>query len=138
MVSQRPFADVAQLFTKSDEAWARASREDVLEAFASHPRIGESKAKTEVSAASASWAKGEQRGMAGATKAARERIAELNAAYEARFGFVYIVCATGKTPEEMISIAEKRLANDPVAEFAIATEEQRKITRIRLQKVMAS
>ncbi len=68
----------------------------------------------------------------------REAIASVNREYERRFGYIYIVCATGKTPEEMLALARERLGNDPATELVVAAEEQRKITRLRLDKLLAT
>ncbi len=115
--------------TAGDAIWRSLAPADWLEAFAAHPKIGER-------ARSSSWSDREQSGMRSAAEDVRGRLASGNAEYESRFGYIFIVCATGKTAEEMVAALEARLANDPAAELGIAAEEQRKITGIRLAKLM--
>ena len=83
------------------------------------------------------WAAGEQAGAASASDAVRDRLAIRNRDYEARFGYIFIVCATGKSADEMLEIVERRLTNDAAVELGIAAEEQRKITHLRLTKLLA-
>jgi OHCU decarboxylase len=106
---------------------------DWLEAFACHPRIGERKV-THVSAQSAAWSRQEQSAAASATERVLSELAEGNALYEERFGFTYIVCATGKSADEMLAILQRRLTNDRAAELREAAEQQRQILQIRLGK----
>src|SRR5262249_36016138 len=101
MMDARPLADV---FTAADEIWASVERDDVLEAFAAHPRIGERKGSA--------WSASEQSGTAAAAADTMRALAEANAEYERRFGHIYIVCATGKSAEEMLQLAQQRLSND--------------------------
>ena len=89
-----------------------------------------------VAAGAAAWSTQEQAGAAGASADVRERLAARNRDYEARFGYIFIVCATGKSADEMLSMLEQRLTNDPNEELEIAAEEQRKIMRIRLAKLL--
>jgi OHCU decarboxylase len=136
MVALRPFQTVETLSLTADEVWSTMEEADWIEAFASHPRIGERKS-TPRQNQSAAWSKQEQSGAASAASAASdvlEQLAEGNAAYEQRFGFTYIVCATGKSADEMLGILERRLANDRAAELREAAEQQRQITQIRLRK----
>jgi len=118
-------------------AWARRMA-DWREAFRSHPRIGERKAGAGQTGRERAWSAGEQAGMAAAADATRDALAEGNRAYEARFGYIYIVCATGRSADEMLALLRARLANDDATEIRVAAEEQRKITRIRLEKLLAS
>lgn len=111
----------------ADECWANLGPRDWLEAFTHHPRIGE-----RVSGAEAS----EQAGAQSADDLIKAQIADVNRQYEARFGHIYIVCASGKSAEEMLAIARSRLQNDPAAELGIAAEEQRKIMHLRLEKIL--
>lgn len=131
IAARRPFLDVRALITASDEIWNRLSREDWLEAFSQHPRIGEGSASTPASAQSAGWSAHEQQEVADSDRAA---LAEANRVYEQRFGRVFIVCATGKSAAEMLSILHQRLRNDRETELLEAAEEQRKITNLRLRK----
>jgi OHCU decarboxylase len=138
MVKRRPFTSRAAVFSAADEIWRSLGPGDWLEAFSHHPRIGERLAAAPGAAPRNEWAAGEQSGMQHARDAVREAIASVNREYERRFGYIYIVCATGKTPEEMLALARERLGNDPAAELVIAAEEQRRITRLRLDKLLAT
>ncbi len=106
-----------------------------LEAFSHHPQIGE-KAATG-SESHRRWAAGEQAGARVATEDVKTRMARGNRDYFEQFGYIYIVCATGKSAEEMLALLEERLQNDPARELPIAAEQQRQITRIRLEKLLA-
>lgn len=141
MLAARPFADQSQLFSAADRSWKELSREDRLEAFSHHPRIGDLKslrAKFQNPDPRArQWATQEQQGAANASEETLTSLAEGNAAYEKRFGFVFLVCASGKTAEEMLAILQSRIGNDPAQEIQIAAAEQAKITRIRLEKLLS-
>jgi 2-oxo-4-hydroxy-4-carboxy-5-ureidoimidazoline decarboxylase len=133
MVALRPIGTVAELSTAADRVWSTMEEADWMEAFACHPRIGERKA-AHATAKSAAWSSQEQ---SSANAAAERVLAELaagNALYEQRFGFTYIVCATGKSAEEMLAILNRRLASDRASELREAAEQQRQITQIRLGK----
>lgn len=142
MVALRPVQDQEKLFAAADRVWGAMQEPDWLEAFACHPRIGERKAAdaTTQSAApqSEEWSKQEQSGAALAAQRVLDQLTRGNAEYERRFGFTYIVCATGKSAEEMLAILELRLAGDRAAELREAAEQQRQITQIRLRKWMAA
>ncbi len=138
MVDARPFADVDSMFGASDSIWWSLTREDWLEAFAAHPRIGSKRDVEQKSGTEKAWSEGEQSGAARAEQEVLDALARANADYEQRFGHIYIVCATGKSAPEMLAIARARLANDPETELRIAAEEQRKITHIRLAKLLES
>lgn len=129
MADARPFSTVAAMRARADAIWESLGRGDWLEAFAAHPKIGEQRT---VSA----WSAAEQAGMQSADDRARTELAALNAEYEARFGYIFIICATGKSPAEMLSTLEARLTNDAERELPIAAEEQRKITALRLAKLV--
>jgi OHCU decarboxylase len=129
MVAARPFESADALFGASDGIWRFLGRDDWLEAFAAHPRIGER--------AAAGWPSDEQTGAAAADEPTRARFTQANREYDRRFGHIFIVCATGKAAAEMLALLETRLGNDPATELAIAAEEQRKITRLRLEKLLA-
>jgi len=138
MAAARPFPDEAALFETADAIWRALDEADWREAFRSHPKIGERTAEAGQSGRERAWSAGEQAGIGDAEDATRRALAEGNAAYEARFGYIYIVCATGKSAEEMLDILRARLRNDPGTEIRVAAEEQRRITRIRLEKLLAS
>ena len=129
MKARRPFGSWSQLASAADEVWAGMTREDILEAFAAHPRIGEKHVASK-------WASQEQAGAASASEATRNALVQINREYEQRFGHIYIVCATGRSADEMLAIAQQRLGNEPDAELRFAAEEQRKITRLRLLKLV--
>jgi len=124
----------------ADRIWASLDEDAWREAFAAHPRIGAGRAgeSGEAGGADLSWAAGEQAGVADAPRDVRERLATANRDYEARFGYIFIVCATGKTADEMLAIIERRLHNEPDVELRVAAEEQRKITRLRLEKLLGA
>jgi allantoicase len=127
MLESRPYDDV---LAKADEIWSSLTERDWLEAFAAHPRIGDKKP-------AAKWASEEQSGTAGATAETLKALSDVNRQYEEHFGYIYIVCATGKPADEMLVIARERLINDPKNELRAAAEEQRKITRLRLLKLVS-
>lgn len=120
MLSQRPFKDANEVFESAERIWFDLAPDDWHEAFRSHPRIGER--RDEKSAT-------EQAGALAAGDDVKADLARVNAAYEARFGWIYLVCASGKTAEEMLSLAESRMRNDTDVELKVAAAEQAKITR---------
>jgi allantoicase len=129
MAESRPFRDVAAVKETGDRLWWHLGREDWLEAFAAHPRIGERGSR---------WSEAEQAGARGADAGTLAALVEANRLYESRFDHIFIVCATGKSAAEMLSLLRERLDNDPETELRIAAEEQRKITNLRLEKLLAS
>ncbi len=133
-----PMKDEAQLFEAANVIWYGLKHEDWLEAFTHHPKIGDVTALKEKFASTAKWAEGEQGAMKQATDAVIQALAEGNAAYEQKFGYIFIVCATGKSADEMVALLQERLPNAPDKEIHIAMAEQDKITRIRLEKLLAS
>jgi OHCU decarboxylase len=133
VVEQRPFASIVDLSEAADRTWSEMQEPDWLEAFACHPRIGERKV-AHVSAQSAAWSRQEQSAAASATERVLSELAEGNALYEERFGFTYIVCATGRSADEMLGILQRRLTNDRAEELREAAEQQRQILQIRLGK----
>ena len=136
MTAARPFANVDELLMKADRTWSALGSEDWLEAFRAHPKIGEKKAAAAQSKEAQQWSAQEQSGINHATADTMAAIAEGNRDYEHRFGFIFIVCATGRSSEEMLAILRARLQNDAETEIAVAAEEQRKITRLRLEKLL--
>ena len=132
MLEHRPFLSDATLRATADAAWADLDRADYLEAFSHHPRLGEDMAKLRAKFHAADWSAGEQSGVAAANEATLEALRAGNAAYEARFGFVFLVCASGKSADEMLALLTERLAHDRATELAIAAAEHAKITRLRL------
>jgi len=136
MAASRPYPMLEDLYSRAENVWFLLSVADHLEAFASHPKIGSKKAGTKQPAKSAVWSKGEQSDVASATAEVREQLAEANRLYENKFGFIFIVCATGKTADEMLAICRARLGNSVETELQIAADEQAKITAIRLNKLL--
>ena len=133
MAALRPFPLPEALLAAADESWWRLEPADWREAFAAHPRIGEQGAAGH---ADRGWSAGEQAGAAGMEAARAERLAALNRRYEERFGWVYLVCASGRSGDEMLEILERRLGDDPEHELRVAAAEQAKITRLRLGKLL--
>jgi OHCU decarboxylase len=133
---RRPYATSEALEKAADSIWWNLDRGDWLEAFSHHPQIGDKPASGSESARQ--WAEGEQTGARAATEDVKARLARANRAYFEKFGYIYIVCATGKTAEGMLAILNQRLQNDPPSEISIAAEQQRLITRIRLEKLLAN
>jgi allantoicase len=134
LAAQRPFADVRSWFAAAERSFWALDTTAWMEAFAAHPRIGEQKASATQNAQSASWSAGEQRKAQAAAAATQERLATLNQEYSDKFGFIYIVFATGKTADMMLEILASRIGNSRDAEIENAAREQAKITRLRMEK----
>jgi allantoicase len=128
MIAARPFASWSDLVRDAEAIWNGLTPDDWREAFAAHPRIGERSSST--------WARQEQSGAASASSDMQDALAEANREYEARFGHIYIVCATGRSADEMLAVAWQRLENTPHHELHVAAEEQMKITKLRLMKLV--
>ncbi len=136
MVSLRPFASRDHLLGVAETAWWHLGDGDWNEAFTHHPRIGaDVAALREKFAATATWSTHEQAGVSAADEATLQALAEGNRLYEARFGYIFIVCATGLTAGEMLARLRERIDNEPAAELRIAAGEQAKITALRLAKL---
>jgi OHCU decarboxylase len=140
MAERRPFAGRGRLAAAAGSVWRALAPGDWREAFAAHPRIGE-RAEPQARGhggeeTAARWSTGEQAGTSGASGEILAALAEANRAYEDRFGMTYIVCATGRSAEEMLALCQERLANDPAAELRAAAEEQLRITGLRLDKLL--
>ena len=126
----RPYADFAPLLAACESAWAELAPADWLSAFAAHPRIGDSGGHAPESS---------EREQAGVRSAAGRTLAELkeeNRRYEARFGHVFLVSASGRTADEILAALRLRMNNDPDTEVAVAAAEQRKITQLRLERLV--
>lgn len=136
MTAECPFANANQLMTIADRVWWSLEPDDWLEAFGSHPKIGENKAARATAAEAEVWATQEQSGARDAGEETVRSLAELNRQYEDKFGYIYIVCATGKSSEEMLAILRERLPNDAETELRIAAREQARITKLRLGKLI--
>ncbi len=141
MLAQRPIASAWALSQAADRAWGNMQELDWLEAFACHPRIGERKPDLVTTPPthdpverSAAWSRKEQLSVRAANELVLAELADENQRYEQRFGFTYIVCATGKSASEMLAILKRRLTNDRESELREAAEQQRQIMQIRLGK----
>lgn len=153
MAVLRPFADARTMADAAERGFDTLDRGDWLEAFAAHPKIGAGAGGAgraggaggagggaggeNGAGGSGAWSSQEQALVTEAAAVTRQRLVEANRDYEARFGYIFIVCATGKTAAEMLALLERRLPNDPGAELRIAADEQKKITRLRLTKLLA-
>ena len=127
VVRRLPFATMEELLAAADEIWGTLDAADWLEAFAAHPRIGERTADRQASR--------EQSRAAAADASVHARLAQGNRDYEARFGYIFIISAQGKSAEEMLGALERRLRNPAAEELKIAAAEQAKITRLRLGRL---
>lgn len=135
MLARRPFGAIRPLLSAADDIWQTLGPPDWREAFAHHPRLGETRSAAAQDERERAWSSGEQAAMRGAASDVRASLAAANAAYEARFGYICIICATGLGAGEILTLTEERLANEPEEELLTAAEEQRKITRLRLLKL---
>jgi 2-oxo-4-hydroxy-4-carboxy-5-ureidoimidazoline decarboxylase len=133
MVALRPMESIAKLSAAADRVWSTMEEVDWLEAFTCHPRIGERKA-AHASKRSVAWSAQEQASVGNAEDHILVELTAGNVSYEERFGFTCIVCATGKSAEQMLAILNRRLTNDRATELREAAEQQRQITQIRLGK----
>lgn len=137
LAAKRPFGSAEELQHSSDSSWSVTKESDWLEAFSHHPKIGDVKALEKKFASTAAWASGEQSSVNQASGEVLERLAQGNADYERKFGFIFIVCATGKSAAEMLNLLESRLPNGRDKEIQIAASEQNKITHLRLNKLLS-
>ncbi|MCX6292500.1 MAG: 2-oxo-4-hydroxy-4-carboxy-5-ureidoimidazoline decarboxylase [Bacteroidetes bacterium] len=137
MISSKPFLRQEDLFTKSDAAWEDVTEKDLLEAFSHHPKIGDIANLEKKFASTKELAGNEQASIHVASRETIEHLAEGNREYENKFGFIFIICATSKSADEMLSMLTQRLSNDRITELKIASEEQHKITKLRLQKLIS-
>jgi len=134
--AHRPFHDPAQLFDTAREVWKRLGKDDWLEAFSHHPKIGERKAAAASPEQARQWSQQEQRGVTSSAPHLLDELASANQCYLERFGYIFIVCATGKSTEEMLTMLRERMNNNTETEFRVAAGEQEKITRLRLEKLL--
>src|SRR5262249_39682768 len=127
-----------QILSASDAACALLGRDDWLEAFRAHPRIGEKKAERAQGHTEQRWSRDEQSGMQSAAEDTITPLRAYNARYDEKFGHIFIICASGKSAEEMLEELSRRLKNSPDEELPEAAEEQRKITGLRLIKLLST
>jgi len=137
MMQRFPFTDKASLLKEAEQLWWQCTTTDWLEAFTHHPRIGSREMMAQKFSSTAQWAADEQKGTSQAAAATIDALLLGNKAYEEKFGFIFIVCATGKSATEMLSVLEARLPNEKENETRIAAAEQSKITALRLEKLLA-
>lgn len=137
MIQQRPFDSPSSMYQHSDRIWNSLSESDWKEAFTHHPKIGDMENLRAKFASTSTWAEGEQSGVQTATEITLNQLANGNKDYENKFGYIFIVCATGKSAEEMLTILQQRLLNSHSDEIHIAASEQTKITKIRLHKLFS-
>ncbi|RAK65233.1 2-oxo-4-hydroxy-4-carboxy-5-ureidoimidazoline decarboxylase [Hymenobacter edaphi] len=138
MLDVFPASDKETLLDHADSIWNNLGPEDYREAFTHHPKIGDLNALREKFASTSAWAEGEQGAVRQASDDILQALAEGNAAYEQKFGYIFIVSASGKSAEDMLHILQARLLNDPDDEILLAADEQRKITRLRLEKLLSA
>lgn len=136
MVARRPYGSLDAVLAAADDIWWSLDPTDWREAFAHHPRIGEQATGAPQDERARDWSAAEQANIATAHDTIRDALAEANEEYERKFGYIYIVYATGKSAEDMLSLARERLDNAPDVELRVAAEEQRKITRLRLERLL--
>ncbi len=137
LTSDRPFHSRAHLHGQAAHRWWHLGHADWHEAFQHHPRIGADVARLrEKFAATASWSEGEQAGLTNANEATLQALAQGNRDYEARYGHIFLICASGLTAAQMLACLQSRMENDPIAELHIAAGEQAKITALRLEKLV--
>ena len=136
MMKGRPFADEETLYARSQEAFSTLEHTDWLEAFSHHPKIGDIDSLRAKFASTAVWASNEQSGTSAASEETLQALAQGNTNYEDKFGFIFIICATGKSASEMLDALHARLGNDADTELMNAAEQQKQITRLRLRKLL--
>lgn len=132
MVARRPFGSRAALLTAASDEWHTLGPDDWREAFGHHPKIGDRDAQRTRFAMTRDLSEKEQAGIKGASDVVLHALADGNRAYEDKFGYIFIVCATGKNAEDMLALLQERLGNNPETEIHIAAEEHANITVIRL------
>ena len=135
MMARRPFGSRESLVDAARDEWFALGRSDWLEAFSHHPKIGDRDSLRQRFARTAHLSEREQAGVDGASEDVLEALAEGNREYERRFGYIFIVCASGKSADEMLNLLHQRLSNPPDAEIRVAAGEQARITELRLMKL---
>jgi 2-oxo-4-hydroxy-4-carboxy-5-ureidoimidazoline decarboxylase len=138
LAAQRPIADEASLIQISSAIWLALPEEEWHEAFSSHPRIGQKDPQAHATKESLNWSSNEQYSALSADDATKLALEEANQRYEQKFGGIFIVCAAGKTPAQILAILEARMQSDAVTELREAAEQQRQITQLRLHRWLES
>lgn len=136
MADSRPFEMLEDLFETAEQTWFALSTADHLDAFAAHPKIGSTKPAASQKKQAADWSASEQSGVSDAGDDVKQQLVDANRLYEEKFGFIFIVCATGKSADEMLAICRARTGNSAETELKLAAVEQWKITEIRLNKLL--
>jgi OHCU decarboxylase len=138
MARRRPFASFDRMLQAASEIWWRLDPADWMEAFLAHPQIGQRQPTGHTSAQAQAWSALEQSGMSRAGVGVTMNLEEANREYLEKFGYIFIVCASGKSADEMLVILRSRLPNAPEQEIRVAAEEQNKITRLRLERLLTA
>jgi 2-oxo-4-hydroxy-4-carboxy-5-ureidoimidazoline decarboxylase len=136
MLAFFPADDLVELLEDAEEQWYQCSEKDWKEAFTQHPKIGDVASMEKKFASTAQWASEEQSAISNASQETFESLAEGNRQYEEKFGYIFIVFASGKSAGEILTILQSRLQNNPEVEIEIAADEQNKITKLRLEKLL--
>ncbi len=136
VIKARPYKDREEFFLSQEKIWLSLSKEDFLEAFDGHPKIGDVSSLKKKYAHTKALASGEQSGVNTASEEVINELSKLNLEYDKKFGFIFIVCATGKSALEMLNLLKERMNNSQEDELIIAAGEQAKITKIRLEKIL--
>jgi len=136
LARRRPFVSLERLVQAASEVWLRLDAADWMEAFQAHPQIGQRQPAAHASVQAQAWSAREQSGMSRAGVGATMDLEAANQEYLSKFGYIFIVCASGKRAGEMLAILRSRLSNTPEAEIHVAAEEQDKITRLRLERLI--
>ncbi|WP_339779498.1 2-oxo-4-hydroxy-4-carboxy-5-ureidoimidazoline decarboxylase [uncultured Marinobacter sp.] len=136
MLEGLPYRDKSALITQSRDLWPKLTEQDWLQAFSAHPKIGDIDSLRAKYASTRAMASGEQAGARQAPEEILQRLKACNDAYQEKFGFIFIVCATGKSAEEMLELLESRLTQTRAQEISTAAAEQAKITELRLEKLL--
>jgi OHCU decarboxylase len=138
MSRRRPFANADRLLEAAGEIWWRLDTDDWMQAFRAHPQIGQRQPAAHASEQAQAWSAQEQSGMSRAGVGVAMELEHANQEYLAKFSYIFIVCASGRNAEEILAILRSRLPNSPEQEIRMAAEEQNKITRLRLEKLLTA
>ena len=135
MLTVFPVEDLVELLEAAEEKWYQSNEEDWRKAFEHHPKIGDVNSLREKFTSTKKWAADEQSGVNNSSEKIIEQLATGNNEYEDKFGFIFIVCATGRSAEEMLTSLKARINNSGEEEIKAASSEQLKITKLRLEKL---
>jgi 2-oxo-4-hydroxy-4-carboxy-5-ureidoimidazoline decarboxylase len=138
MARARPFKEDAAVYAEAGWLWSQTGPEDWREAISHHPRVGDISKLRERFQKTGAWSEQEQKGVHGASEEVIQALADGNREYETRFGFIFLICATGKSAQDMLDQLRERLNNPPALELRIAAGEQAQITRLRLEKLLTN